>query len=242
MIIYPAIDLIDGQCVRLRKGDYSQQTTYASSPVEVAQGYARAGASTLHVIDLEGARDGTQRQTSIIAQIMKSCDLVAQVGGGIRSEDDVQRLLDVGVHRVIVGSLAIKEPQTTARMFERFGGEHLVLALDARIDEQGVARVATAGWTVTETITVQETIKKYEKHGLQSVLCTDIDRDGMLEGPHFDLYTKLSQEFTGLEFVASGGIGKLDDLRALKLLAMQSAVVGKALYENVFTLQEALTC
>ena len=242
MIIYPAIDLRGGRVVRLTAGRFDQETSYGDDPVAVARGFAAAGARWLHVVDLDGAKDPAQRQTALVARLARESGLAMQTGGGIRRAEQMQALLDAGAARVIIGSLAVSDPTLVAGWFERFGSERLVLALDARADTQGVFRLATAGWQQTSALTVAELVARYLPHGLRHVLCTDIGRDGKLTGPNTVLHVGLRTRFPAVQWQASGVVASLADLRGLKSAHLAGAIVGRALYENKFTLAEALTC
>ena len=242
MIIYPAIDLRSGRVVRLTEGRFDQETSYGDDPVAVARGFAAAGARWLHVVDLDGAKDPAQRQTALVTRLARESGLAMQTGGVIRRAEQVQALLDAGATRVIVGSLAVTTPSLVAGWLEKFGGEKIVLALDARADTQGVFRLATAGWQQTSALTVADLVARYLPHGLRHVLCTDIGRDGKLTGPNTVLYVGLRTRFPAVQWQASGGVASLADLRGLKSAHLAGAIVGRALYENKFTLTEALAC
>ncbi len=242
MIIYPAIDLRGGRVVRLTEGRFDQETSYGDDPVAVAKGFAAGGARWLHVVDLDGAKDPAQRQTALVARLARESGLAMQTGGGLRRTEQVQALLDAGATRVIVGSLAVTDPTLVADWLQKFGGGKIVLALDARTDAQGIFRLATAGWQETSALTVADLVARYLPHGLRHVLCTDISRDGKLTGPNTALYVELRTLFPDVHWQASGGVASLDDLRGLKSAHLAGAIVGRALYENKFTLQEALSC
>ena len=242
MIIYPAIDLRGGRVVRLTEGRFDQEKSYGDNPLAVARGFAADGAQWLHVVDLDGAKDPAKRQTTLVARLARESALRVQTGGGIRNAAQVEALLAAGAERVIVGSLAVTKPKLVASWLEKFGSEKLVLALDARADASGAFRLATAGWQETSELTVADLIVRYLPHGLRHVLCTDISRDGKLTGPNAALYTELRTRFPALQIQASGGVSSLDDLRELKASHLAGAIVGRALYENKFSLPEALAC
>lgn len=242
MIIYPAIDLRGGRVVRLTEGRFDQEKSYGDDPLAVARGFAAGGAQWLHVVDLDGAKDPAKRQTTLVARLTRESGLRVQTGGGIRNAAQVEALLAAGAERVIVGSLAVTKPKLVASWLEKFGSEKLVLALDARADASGAFRLATAGWQETSELTVADLIVRYLPHGLRHVLCTDISRDGKLTGPNAALYTELRTRFPALQIQASGGVSSLDDLRELKASHLAGAIVGRALYENKFSLPEALAC
>jgi phosphoribosylformimino-5-aminoimidazole carboxamide ribotide isomerase len=238
--VMPAIDLREGAVVRLRQGDYARETRYATAPLELAQSYCDAGARWLHVVDLDGARDGGFTQLALMEQLAR-CGLSVQAGGGVRAAVDVQRLLDAGAARVVVGSIAVRNPRTVMRWLQDFGAELLVLALDAR-HEGGVWRLPSAGWTQTESVTLDARMEAYAANGAQHVLCTDIARDGMLGGLNIDLYRHLDALAPGMAVQASGGVRDLDDIRAARAAGAAGVILGRALLEGCFSLGEALAC
>jgi phosphoribosylformimino-5-aminoimidazole carboxamide ribotide isomerase len=239
MIIIPAIDLRGGRVVRLLQGDFSRSQDYGLDPVALATQYQAQGANWLHVVDLDGAKSGSSEQLPIIAA-MAATGLSVQAGGGVRSDAHLRALLDAGVARVVVGSLALREPETVAAWIERHGPERIVLALDARADESGEFRIATAGWTQLESVTLTAATNTWRELGAKHFLVTDIDRDGMLAGPNVALYATLSQSFPGAQFIASGGVHALADLAQLRRAKAAAVVIGKALLEGRFSLGDAL--
>ncbi len=241
MNIYPSIDILGGKCVRLLKGRFDQVTHYPRAPIEFAQAYADAGAKHLHIVDLSGAEASENRQFDLIKTIVEDSPLEVQVGGGIRCQAEVERLLELGVKRVVIGSLAVKDEPATRAIFEALGGDRITLAADVQWKDDAF-RVATEGWTQTENITGFELIQRYQSAGLQHVLCTDIQKDGTLEGPNVALYQKLVQSYPGLQVQASGGVQGLSDLPKLRETGAHGVIIGKALLEQRFTLEEALRC
>ena len=238
--VIPAIDLRGGQVVRLKQGDYAQQTTYAADPRELARRYAAAGACWLHLVDLDGARSGNLGNLAVIHAIAAD-GMQIQAGGGVREEADLQRLFDAGVHRVVLGSVAIRDPELVAGWLARYGAERLTIALDTRrID--GRWALPSAGWTELETRTLDELAPWYAARGARHLLCTDIDRDGMLAGFNLELYRHLAEQVPQMAVQASGGVRSLDDIRAAREAGAQGVILGRALLEARFTLQEALTC
>lgn len=238
--IIPAIDLRDGRVVRLRQGDYAQQTTYSNDPAELARHYLHDGALWLHVVDLDGARSGKLDNLAVI-RAMAADGLQVQAGGGVREEDDLRRLFDVGVQRVVLGSVAIREPETVARWLDTWGGERITIALDTRrIDDRWT--LPSAGWTETEARTLDELAPWYAAHGAHHLLCTDIERDGMLAGLNLDLYRHLADIAPQLAVQASGGVRSLADIRAARDVGVRGVILGRALLEGRFTLEEALAC
>jgi len=242
MIIFPAIDLRGGRVVRLTEGKFDQEKTYGDNPLAVAREFAAAGATWLHVVDLDGAKDPLQRQTALVEKIARGSGLRVQTGGGIRDETQIEALLAAGVQRVIVGSLAAREPARVRGWFARFGAERLILAPDVRLDADGTPRVAAAGWQESTGLALDEFLRGYLPAGLIHILCTDISRDGKLTGPNSALYAQLVKRFPTLQIQASGGVSSLEDLRVLQTTGSAGAIVGRALYEKKFTLQEALAC
>ena len=242
MIIYPAIDLRGGRVVRLTEGKFDQEKSYGHDPLAVARGFKAAGATWLHVVDLDGAKDPAKRQTPLVEKLAQESGLRVQTGGGIRDEAQVAALLKAGVRRVIVGSLAVRSPDLVRGWFKKFGPESIILSPDVRLDASGVPRIAAAGWQETTGVALDDFLHDYLPSGLTHILCTDISRDGKLTGPNAALYSQLMEKFPALQLQASGGVSSLDDLRALKQTGSAGAIVGRALYEKKFTLQEALAC
>ncbi len=240
MIVYPAIDLRRGRVVRLTEGSFDAEKAYFDDPAAVAREFAAAGSPWLHLVDLDGAKDPAQRQTALVAAVVQACGRRVQSGGGVRDESHVRTLLDAGVERVIVGSLAVKQPDLVGGWLEKFGPDKIVLALDVRLDAAGVPMIAVAGWQADSGVTLDATLRTFLPRGLRHILCTDISRDGKLTGPNFELYAQLRREFPTIDVQASGGVSSLDDLRRLKREGAHGAIVGRALYEKKFTLREAL--
>ncbi len=241
MIVYPAIDLRHGKCVRLSQGRFDQVTTYAEDPLTVARDFAAAGAAWLHVVDLDGAKDGSAAQTELIKRIAADCGLNVQTGGGIRSEDQINGYLGGGIARVVIGSLALTNPGLVATWLDRFGRDRIVLALDVR-PEDSRWHVATHGWQKDSGKTLFDVIDEYGAAYMRHLLCTDVARDGLLGGPNVGLYRELHARYPKLAVQASGGVAGIADLAALKEAGAAGAVVGKALYEGRLTLAEALAC
>jgi len=238
--VIPAIDLRGGQVVRLKQGDYAQQTTYAADPRELARRYADAGARWLHLVDLDGARSGRLDNLAVIAAIATD-GMAIQAGGGVRKEADLQRLFDAGVQRVVVGSVAVRDPARVAAWLAKYGAERLTLALDTRHAE-GRWVLPSAGWTEVEARTLDELAPWYAARGARHLLCTDIDRDGMLAGFNLDLYRHLATSVPQLALQASGGVRSLDDIRAARDAGANAVILGRALLEGSFTMAEALAC
>ena len=242
MIIYPAIDLRGGRVVRLTEGKFDQEKTYGDDPLAVAREFATAGATWLHVVDLDGAKDPAKRQTYLVQKLAGESGLKMQTGGGIRDESQIAALLAAGAQRVIVGSLAARQPDLVRGWLKQFGPDQIILAPDVRLEADGTPRVAAAGWQESTGLALDDFLAGYLPAGLSHILCTDISRDGKLSGPNSALYAQLVKKFPTLQIQASGGVSSLDDLRALQTTGSAGAIVGRALYEKKFTLQEALAC
>ncbi|MCX8642924.1 MULTISPECIES: 1-(5-phosphoribosyl)-5-[(5-phosphoribosylamino)methylideneamino]imidazole-4-carboxamide isomerase [unclassified Gilliamella] len=240
--IIPALDLIDGSVVRLHQGDYDQKRNYGNDPLTRLQSYEKQGAKLLHLVDLTGAKDPNARQIALIKTLISGVNVPVQIGGGIRTQADVTALLDAGAARVVIGSTAIKQPEMVKQWFEHYGPEALVLALDVRIDSQGDKYVAIHGWQEDSKQKLEQVIDNYLPFGLKHVLCTDISKDGTLSGSNVELYQEISQKYPQIEFQASGGIGQLDDVKALQNSGVAGVIVGRALLEGKFTVQEAISC
>ena len=238
--IIPAIDLREGRVVRLKQGDYGQQTTYESDPRELAQRYAAAGATWLHLVDLDGARSGGLDNLAVIESIARD-GMQIQAGGGVRNEDDLSRLFSAGVNRVVLGSVAIRDPELVADWLTRYGAEQLTIALDTR-QVDGQWALPSAGWTELESRTLDELAPWYAEKGARHLLCTDIDRDGMLAGFNLDLYRHLAKTVPDLAVQASGGVRSLDDIRAAREAGAKGVILGRALLEARFTIEQALAC
>jgi phosphoribosylformimino-5-aminoimidazole carboxamide ribotide isomerase len=238
VLLIPAIDLRNGRCVRLLKGDFAAETRYEFEPHELLQRYRGIGATWLHVVDLDGARAGTLANRSIVVSLASQTAVKLQVGGGVRSAAVIDDLLRHGVSRVVIGSLAVEQPQEVLKWLEQFGAARICLAFDIRNDEAGVPRVHTRGWTQGGQLSLWEALEPYLPHGLQHVLCTDIDRDGALTGPSLPLYRAARERHPQIAWQASGGVRDAADLAALAELGLAAAVSGKALLEERMTLEE----
>lgn len=238
----PAIDVRNGRVVRLGQGDYERQTVYVRSPIEAIVVYAEEGATWLHLVDLEAARADEPTSTPLLKEVCRRTRLCVQAGGGVRSEADVNALLDAGASRVVLGTLAVREPARMIEWLRTFGPDRITLALDTRKDEKGAWRLPVRGWTEDSGETLFALLARYAPFGLKHVLCTDISRDGMLSGFNIDLYRILADRFPDLDFQASGGVRSLDDIRAAREAGARGAILGRALLENRFRLKDALTC
>ncbi len=238
MNLLPAIDLMNGQCVRLQKGDFASRKVYRDDPVAVARELERLGVRWLHMVDLDGARDGKSRQKSVVESIAKQTTLQVQYGGGIRSAREIEDLREAGVARIVLGSVAVTQPEFTAEMLKVHGGECITLALDILGGDD--LTVASHGWQTSSGSSLWELMECYREHGLKHVLCTDISRDGMMAGPNFDLYLTMRKHSPDLNIMASGGIRSMQDLRQLETIKVAGAVIGKAFYEGSIDLEKAV--
>ncbi|TPH18991.1 1-(5-phosphoribosyl)-5-[(5-phosphoribosylamino)methylideneamino]imidazole-4-carboxamide isomerase [Litorilituus lipolyticus] len=241
-MMIPAIDLINGEVVRLFQGDYSQKTNYQYTVQERQQAYASAGAKVMHFVDLDGAKDSSKRQLSTLKTVVNHDSMIIQVGGGIRNEDDVKQLLELGANRVVIGSLAIKQPELVIAWLNTYGGEKIVLALDIKIDEHGNKTLPTHGWIEDSGVNLEDLMERYISAGIKHILCTDISKDGTLTGSNVDLYKELCSKYPDIAWQASGGIGSLDDVKALIPTGVSGVILGRSLLEGKFTLEEAIAC
>lgn len=233
MILLPAIDLYEKKAVRLYQGDYRQMTVYSDDPAGVASAFSDAGAEYVHLVDLEGAKSGTTPNFDVVAKIAQSSGLKVEIGGGVRSEETIRTYLDAGVARVILGTAAANDPDFLRDMVEKYGA-----AIAVGVDLKDGC-VAVRGWTETSGLTGEEFCAQLQSIGVKTVICTDIARDGAMRGANRALYRTLNEAFD-LDFVASGGVSGLDDLRALKELGLYGAIVGKAYYTGAIDLKQAI--
>ena len=235
MELIPAIDLIDGKCVRLYQGDYSQETVYADDPVQVALRWESLGASRIHIVDLDGARSGQPDNIEIVERIANAVKVPIQMGGGVRTLDSARRIIDAGVQRVMLGTVAVRDPDIVRSACAEFGSDAVVVAVDSKD-----GRVAVSGWTSASDMKATNLIRNMKKAGVQTFLCTDISRDGTLTGPNYTLMSQLVQ-VAGNGIIAAGGIASIDHLQRLAQTGVRAAVIGKALYTNDIDLPEALS-
>ena len=240
MILYPAIDLRAGVCVRLMHGRFDQVTAYDTDPSARLGAFAEAGADWVHIVDLDGAEAGGAVQHGLIGELARSGRVRIQSGGGVRAVEDVERLLAAGVTRVVVGSLAVTQPEVVADWLTRFGPEALTLAFDVRVGEDGVPVPSLKGWTEAAGVDLWAALGRYPNGTLTHVLVTDVGRDGALTGPNLNLLAEVKRRRPDLRLQASGGVSSLEDLTALKVIGADGAIVGRALYEGRFTLEQAL--
>ena len=233
MLIFPAIDLYEGKAVRLYKGDYRQMTVYSDRPEDIARDFAASGASWIHLVDLEGARDGTTPHLSKVLKIKETSGLCCEIGGGIRSLDTIRTYVSAGIDRVILGTAACEDPAFLQKAIDLYR-DKIAVGVDVR---DGL--VAVRGWTKTTEKTVREFFSELEKIGVKTVICTDISKDGAMKGTNRELYAGLQKEFC-VTITASGGVSTLEDVRALAELGLYGAIIGKAYYTGAIRIRDAL--
>lgn len=232
MKIIPAIDLKDGQCVRLYQGDFEKSTVYSADPSEVARQFSELSVDDLHIVDLDAARSGRPVNRDAVTAIAKQTGLAVQLGGGIRDRTDVALWLRAGVARCVVGSVAIKRPELVNSWIEEFGLDAIVLALDVRLNDLGEPMLTTDGWTAPSTLSLWQCLEHYQRYDNHHVLCTDVGRDGAMTGPNLDLYAEILKRFPKLRLQASGGMRSIQDLNDLRDLGVPAAISGRALLDG----------
>lgn len=233
MRIIPAIDIMNGRCVRLTQGNFGKMKVYDEDPVEMAERFENANIENIHVVDLEGAQKGAVTNWETLEKIRANTALRIDFGGGVKTTEDVEQLLELSVERINVGSVAVKEPDKFKEWIDQFGADNFILSTDVKGDE-----VKVNGWQDDGNVTIFDIIDQYQKLGIQHVTCTDISADGMLEGPNFDLYAKLMKRYPKMKLIASGGVSSMDDLKKLKTIGVFGVIIGKAIYEGKLTLEE----
>lgn len=233
MILLPAIDLYGQKAVRLVRGDYAQMTVYSDDPVSLAKEFERQGATHLHMVDLEGAKDGTTPHLSLVERVAKETGLSVEIGGGVRSMETVERYLSCGVSRVILGTAAVTDEAFLKKAVQTYG-ERIAVGADVRD-----GYVSIRGWLEQTAFTLEDFLARMEQIGVQTVICTDISKDGMLSGANLALYSALSEQFT-LRLIASGGVSSLEDIRALRDMRLYGAILGKAYYTGAVDLRQAI--
>lgn len=233
MIILPAIDLYEGKAVRLYKGDYAQMTVYSDDPTALARKFAEAGAAQMHMVDLEGAKNGTTPNLELVERCVRESGLLVEVGGGIRDMQTVERYLACGVGRVILGTAAAEDPELLAQAVQRWGEK---IAAGADVKD---GRIAVKGWMEQSAWTLEAFLQRMETIGVRTVICTDISRDGAMRGSNLELYRTLAERFS-LQLIASGGVSSMEDIRALRQMGLYGAIVGKAYYTGAIDLREAI--
>jgi phosphoribosylformimino-5-aminoimidazole carboxamide ribotide isomerase len=240
MIVYPAIDLRHGVCVRLMHGRFDQVTEYDTVPAARLAAFVGEGATWVHIVDLDGAEAGRAMQHELIGELASSIEVKIQSGGGVRDIADVERLLAAGVSRVVIGSLAVTNPVVVAGWLERFGAERLTLAFDVRVGEDGVPTPSLKGWTEAAGLDLWAALDRYPVGALKHVLVTDVGRDGALTGPNLDLLAEVVRRRPDLKVQASGGVSSIEDIVAARAIGCDGAIVGRAIYEGRFTAREAI--
>jgi len=235
MIIIPAIDLIDGKCVRLMQGDYAQKTIYNENPAEVAKSFEDAGLQRLHVVDLDGAKAGKIVNYKTLEHIANATDLIIDFGGGIKQKKDIELVLNSGAAMATIGSIAVKNENLFSTWIADFGADKFLLGADVKNE-----KIAINGWLETTNTDVCSFIQKYAAKGIKNIFCTDVSKDGLLQGPSTDLYKKIIARFPQINFIASGGVSNVEDLQTLAQIGCYGAIVGKAIYENKISLKELL--
>jgi len=232
MKLIPAIDIIDGKCVRLSKGDYDTKKIYHENPLDIAKEYEAHGIQYLHLVDLDGAKAKTIKNLKTLEMLASQTDLIIDFGGGIKTRESLESAFNAGANQVTIGSVAVENPQFCEEWINEFGAEKLILGADC-LDR----KIKTSGWLTDSDLDVLDFIKSYQLKGLKEVICTDISKDGMLEGPSFVLYQEILKQ-SEIALIASGGISSLQDLEDLKEIGCSGAIIGKALYEGKISLQE----
>lgn len=233
MRIIPAIDLIDGKCVRLSKGDYATQKTYNEHPLEVAKEFEAHGIEYLHLVDLDGAKSKHIVNHKVLEDIASKTSLKIDFGGGLKSDEDLKIAFENGAHQITGGSIAVKEPKTFEQWITTYGSDKIILGADVQGD-----RIATNGWLETSEHRLVDFVKDYHAKGIHYVICTDISKDGMLQGPSFDVYRDLLEQQPEIKLIASGGISTFDELPKLAAMGCEGTIIGKAIYENRIALKE----
>lgn len=233
MKIIPAIDIIDGKAVRLTQGDYAQKKVYNENPLDVARSFENAGLGHLHLIDLDGAKAGKVVSWKIVESIVSNTSLQVDFGGGIKTKEEIEKLLSLGVHQVNLGSIAVKDPEKLTSWLKEFGSEKIILSADVKNQI-----ISINGWQDNSTINITTFLRDFIQRGIEHVTCTDITTDGMLTGPNMELYQMILLSFPQLHLVASGGVSNLDDLHELKRIGVDGVIVGKAIYEGKVALND----
>jgi len=225
--VIPAIDIIDGKCVRLSQGDFETKKVYSESPLETARQFEAAGITRLHMVDLDGARQGKLINLASLSEVASNTNLKLDFGGGIKTKEDVLSVLNAGAGMINIGSIAVKQPALVSAWIEEFGSEKILLGADVR-DE----KIVTQGWQVSTDIGILKFIEDFVRRGIKQIFCTDVAKDGLLEGTSIDLYKKILGKFPGLHLIASGGVTSINEIEALKAIGCAGVIIGKALYEG----------
>jgi phosphoribosylformimino-5-aminoimidazole carboxamide ribotide isomerase len=233
MKIIPAIDIIDGKCVRLSQGDYAQKTVYNEDPLEVAKEFEDHGIRHLHLVDLDGAKSSKVVNWSVLERIATKTNLHIDFGGGVKSDEDIRGVFNAGAKQVTAGSIAVKSPETVERWINEFGGERIILGADVRN-----RKIAINGWLEESELEISAFLERYLRMGINTSICTDISKDGMLQGASTELYVDLLKQFSDLQLIASGGVTSIQEIIELQQKGLHGAIVGKAIYEGRIKLKE----
>lgn len=233
MEIIPAIDLINGKCVRLRLGDYAQKTEYGASPLEMAKRYQDHGIRRLHLVDLDGAKAGKVINWEVAETLSSKTSLTIDFGGGVKTKDEVKRIIDLGIRYVVVGSIAAKHPEVFSEWIQEFGADRFMLGADVMNE-----KIMVSGWLESSNLHWTTFVKLYANQGVKNIFCTDISKDGMLQGPATALYAEMNAQFPDIHLIASGGISSLTDIESVRKAGCKGAIIGKAIYENRISLEE----
>lgn len=233
MLIFPAIDLLEGQAVRLLKGDYTQKTVYSNDPVQIAKDFKKQGAACIHIVDLEGARDGTTPNLSIVCKIKEETGLFCEIGGGIRSMEVIARYIDAGIDRVILGTAAVADKELLKSAVAKYG-EKIAVGVDIKN-----GKVAVKGWLEDSGLDAFDFCRQMVSIGIRTLICTDISKDGAMQGTNRELYRQLAEQFS-VQITASGGVSTIDDVKALRAMDLYGAIIGKAYYIKAIDLAEAI--
>ena len=236
MTIIPAIDIINGKCVRLTKGNYAQQKIYNENPVEVAKQFADAGLKRLHIVDLDGAKAGTIMNLPVLENIAAAVNMVIDFGGGVKKITDVENILNAGAAMVTIGSMAVKQPEVLEEWLMEFGADHFLIGADV-LDE----KIKISGWMEDGGINIFDFVGRLISLGVRNIFCTDISKDGMMQGPSINLYQKIIAQHPEISLIASGGVSNIEDVVQLKEIGCKGAIIGKAIYENLITLEDLAT-
>ena len=231
--IIPAIDVIDGKCVRLTKGEYDTKKIYNDDPLEVAKKFELAGIKRLHMVDLDGAKQKHIVNRTTLDRVARGTDLQIDFGGGLKSDKDLLTAFSCGAHQITAGSIAVKDKEQVIGWLDKYGGDKIILGADVNNE-----KIAVSGWQEQTGIDLINFLAEYTNHGIKTIICTDIARDGMLSGPSFDLYKKIQDKFPELEIIASGGISQISDVQKLNEMGIGGVIIGKAIYENKISLEE----
>jgi len=235
MEIIPAIDLIDGKCVRLTQGDYSSKKEYHSDPLEVAKSFEQKGVRRLHLVDLDGAKAKKVINLPVLERIAKNTKLIVDFGGGVRSDEDLEKVFGAGAQQVTCGSVAVKNPDLADKWINKYGADKLILGADVKNE-----MIAVSGWEENTNVEIIPFLQRYFEMGFRKVICTDISKDGLLQGPSTELYQKIIAAFPGLDLIASGGVTTFEDVLNMKEIGAYGAIIGKAIYEGTLNLEEIL--